>query len=393
MASLFKERTPKAQTYRIQFVEGQKRPSIRLGNVPKRVAETILSHVENIISCRLACVSCSPETSAWLGKIPDELHRKFADVGLVEPRQTTEIDAYIQCYINRRQDVKPGTRLRWNADRKKLVRFFGEHCRADTITLQDAERYKQHLFGCYRSRSTISKTLSNAKMYFRAMQEENLVRFNPFEKVYVKPTIDEKRNVYVPRKTMHDAMAAASDVEWSVIIALSRFAGLRCPSEVLLLRWADIRWESNEVIVTSPKTEHYPGGAVRTIPLFKELSEPLRTAWVRRNGDNEYVIAQHRSQADDVEVFENFGWACCNLGKPFTDMLRKAGIPIWPKPFHAMRASCETDLINARYDIKDVAYWMGHSPEIAVKHYLRHRKESFDRAVKEGAMIPETPIP
>lgn len=385
MASLYKEQTPKGKNYRIQFTDKKRRCSVRLGNVPKKVAETILSRVEEIISCRLACVSYTPETSAWLGKIPDELHDKLSDVGLVEPRQTTEIDTFIRYYIGRRQDVKPGTRLRWNADRKKLIQFFGESRRADTVTTLDAERYKQHLFERFRSRSTISKALCNAKMYFRAMQEENLVRFNPFEKMFVKPTVDEKRNVYVSPQTVYDAMAAAPDVEWSLIITLSRFAGLRCPSEILLLRWKDVRWESNEIVVTSPKTEHHEGGASRVIPLFKELREPLKEAWESYGDEgNGYVIARHRSQADNIELLRKSGWSCCNLGKPFVDILRKAGIPAWAKPFHAMRASCETDLINAGYDIKDVADWMGHSPEVAVKHYLRHRKESFDRAVKYG---------
>lgn len=223
------------------------------------------------------------------------------------------------------------------------------------------------------------------------MLEENLIRENPFKKISVRPTIDEKRNVYVSRQTAYEAMEAAPDVEWRLIIALSRFGGLRSPSEILLLQWNDIHWERNEIVVTSPKTEHHQSGASRTIPLFKELYEPLKTAWTARREGKRHVISTHRGQADNPEAFGKTGWACCNLGKPFKDILRGAGIPVWPKPFHAMRASCETDLIKAGYQIKEVAGWMGHSPEIAVKHYLRHCKESFDRAVSHGAMSLDGP--
>ena len=45
-----------------------------------------------------------------------------------------------------------------------------------------------------------------------------------------------------------------------LIFALSRFAGLRCPSEHLALRWSDINWERSRMIVQSPKTEHHEGG-------------------------------------------------------------------------------------------------------------------------------------
>lgn len=43
MASLFKEKTAKGESYRIQFVdEKNRRRSVRLGAVPKKVAESVL---------------------------------------------------------------------------------------------------------------------------------------------------------------------------------------------------------------------------------------------------------------------------------------------------------------------------------------------------------------
>jgi hypothetical protein len=47
---------------------------------------------------------------------------------------------------------------------------------------------------------------------------------------------------------------------------------------------------------------------------------------------------------------------------------------MWPKPFVNMRASCERDLLK-RYPIDAVAAWMGHSPEIALRHYNRVARE------------------
>lgn len=54
----------------------------------------------------------------------------------------------------------------------------------------------------------------------------------------------------------------------------------------------------------------------------KELYEPLKTAWTARREGKRYVISTHRGQADNPEAFGKTGWVCCNLGKPFKDILR-----------------------------------------------------------------------
>ena len=41
-----------------------------------------------------------------------------------------------------------------------------------------------------------------------------------------------------------------------------------------------------------------------------------------------------------------------------------------PKCFHGLRASAVTDW-SQRHGLADVAYWAGHAPTLAVKHYLR----------------------
>ena len=37
-------------------------------------------------------------------------------------------------------------------------------------------------------------------------------------------------------------LRACPDIEWQMIFALCRYGGLRCPSEVLRLKWADVDW-------------------------------------------------------------------------------------------------------------------------------------------------------
>ena len=43
------------------------------------------------------------------------------------------------------------------------------------------------------------------------------------------------------------------DAQWRLLFALSRFGGLRCPSEHLGLRWGDVDWERKRIMVHSPR--------------------------------------------------------------------------------------------------------------------------------------------
>ena len=51
----------------------------------------------------------------------------------------------------------------------------------------------------------------------------------------------------------------------------------------------------------------------------------------------------------------------------------------WPKLFHNLRATRETELAD-EYPIKTVCEWIGNSPAIAAEHYLQVTEEHFQRA-------------
>jgi hypothetical protein len=56
-----------------------------------------------------------------------------------------------------------------------------------------------------------------------------------------------------------------------LIIALSRYGGLRCPSEHLALGWQDINWGLDRFLLRSSKTEHHEDVGERWVPIFPEL--------------------------------------------------------------------------------------------------------------------------
>ena len=64
------------------------------------------------------------------------------------------------------------------------------------------------------------------------------------------------------------------------------------------------------------------------------------------------------------------------------DIMDRAGMKTWPKLFQNLRASCSTELAQ-EFPAHVAAAWIGHSVEIANKHYWQVTDDDFARAVGE----------
>ena len=53
-------------------------------------------------------------------------------------------------------------------------------------------------------------------------------------------TANPDRQRFIDQATIAKVIDACPNAEWRTLVALSRYAGLRVPSEALLLRWQDI---------------------------------------------------------------------------------------------------------------------------------------------------------
>jgi integrase len=132
---------------------------------------------------------------------------------------------------------------------------------------------------------------------------------------------------------------------------------------VLSLEWRHIDWERNRVTVPSPKTERYDGKGSRTIPLFPELRTFLEDALeFADEGQTHVVGGNHLDKANRPT-----GWKSCNLRTTFTKLVKRVGLEPWPRLFHNLRSSRETELLE-QFSVHVVAQWMGHDAKVSLKH-------------------------
>jgi integrase len=175
--------------------------------------------------------------------------------------------------------------------------------------------------------------------------------------------------VFVSRETIAKVIDAAPDAEWRLLIALSRFSGLRVPSEALALRWSDVDWEHNRLTVRSPKTEHHEGKGERIIPLFPEIREQLQAVFDAAPVGSVNVIGRYREGA--------------NLNPHFRRIIKRAGLTPWDRTWHNLRASRQTELA-ATFPLHTVCAWIGNTKAIAAGHYLQVTDADWSRATASG---------
>ncbi|HTU26852.1 MAG TPA: tyrosine-type recombinase/integrase [Pirellulales bacterium] len=359
----------------VQFIgRDRKRKSIRLGHVSLNAARTFKTRVEALNAAKLLGHGIDNATAEWVAERDDVMLDKLADVGLIERRGSGLLGQFVESYVDGRTDVKPATKEIWEQGRKGLIGYFGEDKPIREITPGDADAYKLHLLDKKLAPMTVRKRLQFAKMITRAAIRNRLIGFDPFVEVNIKPAMPDRARFITPDETAA-VLKACRDRNWRSIVALARWGGLRCPSEVLSLRWTDVDWEENKVLVTSPKTEHHPGKASRTIPLFPELRAELREAFEVAPDGAVYVVAERFRLASNGPK----GWRNCNLRTTFEKIVKRAGLEPWPRLFHNLRASRQTELAE-RFPSHVVCAWLGNSEDIARQHYYQVTDQHFKSA-------------
>jgi integrase len=370
MASLW---TDKQGNKTIQFYDRyRKRKNIRLGGVTKKIAETVRTRVEYLVAANGNGSAPDLETVEWLGRIDDELADKLAKLGLAPARCSMTLGDFAKEYVESRAELRPNTRRNMLTSRRLLLEYGGDrNLREWTPAL--AMDWKRKLVEAEFAGATISKTVKHAKQFFKVAKSRKLIESNPFDEVKAGGERNDKRLQFIDRATIAKVIDAAPNASWRVLIALARFGGLRTPSETLALKWSDVNWAEKRITIPSVKTEGQ-GKAYRVIPFFPELVGPLTEAFDAAPEGAEFVVMP----SPDTQK--------ANLRTRMRRIMRRAGIEPWPRTFHNLRASRQMELAD-EYPSHVVTRWLGNSPQIAERHYLKDTETHFDKAVKGAAHV------
>ncbi|WP_172991946.1 tyrosine-type recombinase/integrase [Lacipirellula parvula] len=342
-------------------------------------------------------------TATWLATIPPTLRDKLAGVGLIDAEKRKEeeeqrmaeaeakanaLGSFIDAYIAEREELVKVGRLVADtirlerATRENLCDHFGADRPLTEITGGHATGFYTYLLTkggapvkkcgpktMLRERTplaeaTARKRVSIASRFFNHAMDLRIIDRNPFAKIN-KSNIATKRRAFVSEADALKVMAHLPSAEWKVMFALSRWGGLRVPSEVVMLEWSHINWEGKKILVHSPKTQRYEGHETREIPLFPELAKVLSELKAVAPAGKKAVLQMARFWTGGGSVRD-----------PLKTAIKRAGLEVWPRLWHSMRATRQTELED-RFPSHVVCKWMGNSKEVAREHYLTVEPHHF----------------
>lgn len=332
-----------------------KKYSLKFAEELKDVVRRLIYNRENGIDI------LDKKTQSWIEMASPAIQEKLAKVDLILiPEQHTALELWNEVLrVKEAEGIADNGLKNYGVALQRFFTFFnrGQDRLITEFTKEQMLEWKQTMLR-QSAPATVACTMTRAKTVFNWAVKNGWLLESPLKGVGRGSYINRSRDREITMEEYQKLLAACPSTEWKAIIALARIGGLRAPSEVLRLRWADILWGKHRFCVTSLKTARY-GRPKREVPLFPKLRTVLEELLSESDGE-EYVINIYRSPET-------------NLGTMFARIAKRAGLDVIPRPFDNMRASRATE-IYCEYGAYYESLWIGHHPSIAKDHYIMVRE-------------------
>lgn len=312
-------------------------------------------------------------TLAWVQNLPRKLFDRVVRTGLTSlvPRTCRLNEQTIPELIKEWEltlDVQPRTLVNYRMATGNLLKYFGKERLVTSILPGEADKFRRWLRVEGRihsdvpmSSSSVSRRCETIRELFQFAVRLKWIEDNPFGHIRRSGEWNEARNVYVAARLVDKIIECCEDTELAAMVALCRFCGFRGQSEFKCLSWTAVGFGEEKILIISPKTKRYPGGDRRIVPfsVCPKALQALNKLWFESPERRDLVFPRIGSA----------NW--CDVTQKLARICRDNNLPFWEKPWINMRASCENDWQKAGYSIFETAAWMGHSADIALRHYNR----------------------
>jgi integrase len=353
----------------ISYTLGDTRPVLRLGNMPKKTAESVKVHVERLVSAKRSNGTVPDDTAAWLAGVGDDLYGKLVTLRLVPERAIVPtLEQWIVRFLAEKSTtLKPGSMAKLKQTTAKLVKHFGRGVLLSHITTSMAADWRAAVRKGVSEASTKIHA-GNAKGIFAGAVSMKLIGDNPFLSLRSGAT-PSRYTRYVTPAEFEKVLNELPSLQHRVLFALARYAGLRCTSESRGLTWQDIDWSKSTMLVRSPKTEHHTGHESRVVPISPRLMVLLRERFDASPEGSVKVLTLTRYGS----IHEMFRRTCA-----------RANVEPWERIFQTLRSSCEKEWAMEHPQFA-VSKWIGHSITVSGRHYANAvPDELLSRVTKVG---------
>ena len=340
--------------WQVNFSERGKQRTLYLGrDFTLASADRIAKIVTDILSHRKRGERMPVEICRKIESLPVRVRKSFERHGLVGGVSCWSVGDLLKSFYESKSHLKVKTQNTYKMFGNRLLEFFGEERRLDSIERLDCEGFKNQRFGKF-SPCTLSTGVRRCRAIFAFAVKSKWISENPFVGLVSRVDVNLDRQYYVDRETIYRVMEHCRDDHDRLLLALARFGGLRIPSEIRQLRYCDF---SDRVIHIHKDTKT----GARDVPFFGEIREIF-----------ERLTQAGLSKCNPADlVFGDLG----SFRKRILAVIRASGVKRWEKLFINLRSSCITDMSEQGYSEKMLDSMFGNSARIRSKHYVQFRKD------------------
>ncbi len=287
---------------------------------------------------------------------------------MIEVPKTYTVKELWDAFLKQKTGVKESTMKTYLDAQRRFFIFFDAQQPLEDFTKDHVLSWKETLLG-ELAVSSVAGYMKNLKSVLTWAVSQGWIDKSPLDGVGRGSFVNRSRDRIISMEEYRRLLDACPCKDWRAILALVRIGGLRCPSEVVTLRWEDVNWERSCFYVRSPKTEHHDGKESRIMPVFSELKTELESLFFDPESEGrEFVINRYRDPKQ-------------NLGTTFAKIVNRAGLPTIPRPFDNMRMTRSNEVYN-RWGAFKESQWIGHSKQVRADHYLMIQDVDYQEAAQ-----------
>lgn len=362
----------------IQDVDGKKRNIYLPVGTSKAGKDKFKSFAKKLILHQKANLDLSDSDIKYLLSLSNEYKEKLKLLGI--KFKDDDAGKYALCVVVNEfieektlEDLSYSTQDKYEKVSARLIKFFGKEKDIRDITFADGKKFFRFLVDeeGLAANSSARRSSGYASTIFINARKIGLISINPFDDVDKNAQPNEDKHFYINAEITNKLFDVINNDEDKLRFVLMRFLGLRCPSELNLLKWSDFDFQKGMVTIRSPKlkkTKKYirrcPFNLPDVLPIVKE-------AFSKRKTDYENVVAPVANE---------------NLRARVEHWCGAAGLKLWPDLLQNFRRSAVTDACET-WESHVVAAYFGHDEAISKKHYRLVHDAHAVRATTIAPMI------
>lgn len=231
-------------------------------------------------------------------------------------------------------------------------------------TLQDIENFVRDT-GNRVERGTLQHTIAHLRSLYRFLSMHGKVSKNLGKQIEI-PRIYKQEQLprALPWETVQtllqviDRSTAIGKRDYAILLLMSTY-GLRA-SEIVSLKFNDIKWRSQKLHLFQKKNNHS-----LVLPLTDEVAESI-IDYLRQGRPKVFyheIFVRHRAPSGALKPTA--------ITEIFQAWSRRSGLPIPFKGPHCLRHSYATNLIRQGISIKTIGDILGHQCADTTRNYLR----------------------